>query len=187
MTTRTSIVVALDLSEYSEIVLEHALDQAVRHSDPDLHFLTVVDAHADVEDTKSRLAALVIEGLDDFDCAGWRARLHVRAGPAAEEITALAAEIRAHLIVVGRFGVHHTRRRIGTVAHRVIEAATCPTLVVGLNDQSPDHDQCPDCTRVRAESDGERWFCVAHSGPDRERLATALVHGPTWTTSGLMW
>ena len=38
---RYRIVVGIDLSEYSDIVIEHALDQAARHNVPELHFLTV--------------------------------------------------------------------------------------------------------------------------------------------------
>src|SRR5689334_23019742 len=101
------IVVALDLSEYSEIVLEHALDQASRHQSVDLHFLAVTDQVTKADDLKRRLGNLVLEGLDGFDSSEWRARLHVRVGRPGEEIAALAAELSAHLIVVGRFGLHH--------------------------------------------------------------------------------
>ena len=181
------IVVALDLSEYAEIVLEHALDQAARHSSPDLHFVHVVDKR-DVETAKSELGVLVMEGLDTFGKRDldWRARLHVRAGRPHEEIVALAAEIDAHLIVIGRFGAHH--RRLGSVAHRVIEHAHCPTLAVNLVDRPLTIPQCPDCVSVRAESDGERWFCDAHSAPDRATLATAFVPATTgWTRGGPLW
>ena len=39
---RPVIVVAVDLSEYSEAVLTHAFDQAVRQGRPALHVLAVV-------------------------------------------------------------------------------------------------------------------------------------------------
>ena len=183
---RFGIVVALDLSEYSEIVLEHALDQAARHDAPDLHLLTVVDSGGDLEDTKKAMAALVLPALGDPDCTDWSARLHVRAGRAAEEIANLAAEVRADLIVVGRFGLHHRGTRLGSVASRVLDAATCPTLVVGLTDDSPDAiASCTDCVIARAESEGERWFCAAHAAPDR--VATTFVSSTSWTGSGLMW
>src|SRR5712671_1942946 len=38
---RYRMVVGVDLTEYSEIVLEHALDQAARHSAPELHIIHV--------------------------------------------------------------------------------------------------------------------------------------------------
>ncbi|MEO9158816.1 MAG: universal stress protein [Kofleriaceae bacterium] len=181
-------MVALDLSEYSEIVLEHALDQAARHDAPDLHVVTVGDASVDLEDLKQRMAALVLPALGDFACGNWHARLHVREGMPPEEIANLAAELRADLIVVGRFGLHHRGRHLGSVASRVLDAATCPTLVVGLTDDSPDAiAQCVDCVAARAESDGERWFCAAHSAPDRESIATAFVSSSSWTGGGLMW
>ena len=182
---RHRIVVALDRTEYSEIVLEHAIDQAARHDDTDLHFVTVCGRHADLDAVKRELAALVLDSLDELGAGDWHARLHVRVGEPAEEIADLAAEIQALLIVVGRFGLHHTSRRVGSVASQVIDAATCPVLVVGLTDQSLSaQPQCPACMAVRAESDGERWFCAEHTAPDRERL-TVFVDGPTWSGGDL--
>lgn len=180
------IVVALDLSEYAEIVLEHALDQAMHHTHPDLHFVTVVDrGDEDVDDAKAKLAALVLPALDHAT-ADWRARLHVRAGRAHEEIACFAADVRAHLIVLGRFGLHHPG--VGSVASRVIDSASCPTLVCGFSEDAPEaRDQCPDCVHVRAESDGERWFCAAHAAPDRISIATIAVPTGAWTGDGLMW
>lgn len=182
------IVVALDLLDYSEIVLEHALDQALRHDAPDLHFLTVADDPTDIDGVKRRLAALVLPALEGIDRTGWRVRLHVRVGKAAEEITNLAAEIRANLIVIGRFGVHHPHRRIGTSASRVIDVATCPTLVIGLSDQSPDaQPECPECVALRSASDGRSWFCPAHAAPDRMRLSAIVGSTVDFTGGGLMW
>lgn len=184
------IVVALDLSEYAEIVLEHALDQAARHGAPDLHFVTVQEARgAPLDELKSRLAALVYQGLALFpkDGPNWRARLHVRTGRADEQILELADEVNADLIVLGRFGVHRGAR-FGTIANRVASAAPCPTLVVGLGERAPAAEGCADCVAVREESDGERWFCAAHSAPDRAGLATFRVPLATdFTGGGPMW
>ncbi|HTR50384.1 MAG TPA: universal stress protein [Kofleriaceae bacterium] len=183
---RHRIVVALDLGEYSEIVLEHALDQAARHDGPDLHFVYVHDdIGLDVETAKQRLAALVLPALEVLDCTEWRIRLHVRAGKAPAAIAELAGELGAHLIVLGRFGTHHPHRRLGTVAARVIDLAPCATLVVGLEGSSEAVGQCPDCVEARASSDGARWFCAAHTG-DRTRLSTMVVPGASWL-GGLMW
>lgn len=187
MNDRRRIVVALDLSEYAEIVLEHALDQAVRSDGPDLHFVAVVEHEREVDETKRRLAALVLPSLEDARCTDWRMRLHVRVGKAPEEITALADEIRANLIVIGRFGTHHPRRRLGTVASRVIDLAGCPTLVVGLTSQDETVAQCPECIEVRASSDGEQWFCEQHRAPDRVRLTAVISPTMIRTGGGPMW
>ena len=187
---RFRIVVALDQSEYAQIVLDHALDQARHQRAPDLHFLTVVERDGDdVDDVKNALAELVLQGLDGCDCDEWRARMHVRAGRPHEEIASLAAELRANLMVIGRFGLHHPHRKLGTVASRVLAAAICPVLVVGPADSAVETvAQCPECVRVRAESDGERWFCTAHVAPDRETLATSiLLPPPPFTGGGPMW
>ena len=183
------IVVALDLSEYAEIVLEHALSQAAHHARPELHFLTVVDdAQRGLDVVKHRLSSLVIAAMQGVDRANWRVHLHVREGKTAEEITNLAADIRAHLLVVGRFGVHHPHRRISKSAVDVIELATCPVYVVGLSDQSPDAQvQCPDCVAVRASSDGEIWFCAKHVAPDGVNLSATIGSTVSFTDGGLMW
>lgn len=187
---RYRIVVALDLSEYAEIVLEHAIDQAARHDAPDLHFIHVIDgkATADVNEAKTRLAGLVLPLLCDLASVDWRARLHVRRGPAAQTICDLAAELRANLIVVGRFGVHSKHHALGAIASRVLTGASCPTLVVGMNeDTAPSVAVCEACAAVREDSDGEQWFCQRHRAEDRVSLASVFVPGPTWTGGGLLW
>lgn len=186
------IVVALDLSEYAEIVLEHALDQAARHDAPDLHFITVQEAHgAPLDDLKARLAALVYQGLETqkSEASNWRARLHVRAGRADEEIVELAHEVNADLVVVGRFAVHRGSRRLGSVAARVLEGAPCPTLVVGLSEHVVrSREACPECEAIREESAGERWFCAAHLAPDRPGMVTVGVPISTsFSGGGPMW
>ncbi|MGE3457857.1 MAG: hypothetical protein AB7O24_22275, partial [Kofleriaceae bacterium] len=49
---RYCMVIALDQSEYAEIVLEHALDQAGRHQSLDLHFTTVIEPDQRAESAK---------------------------------------------------------------------------------------------------------------------------------------
>jgi nucleotide-binding universal stress UspA family protein len=185
------IVVALDLSEYAEIVLEYALDQAARHSAPDLHFIHVVedDDAKTIERAKVELARLAYSGLDNISRgANWRSRLHVRAGKPHEEVVLLAAELDAHLLVCGRFGVHRTWRRSASIAHRILELAHCPVLAVNLVDRPLEIEQCAKCVAVRAESDGERWFCAEHSAPDRETIAmTSFSSTQPRTRGGLLW
>ena len=160
------IVVALDASEYAEIVLEHGIDQAIRDTAPELHFVTVVGKRGDLDAAKNRLAMLVLPALDGLSCADWKARVHVRTGKVDEEIATLALDVDADLIVLGRFGVHHRRH---SLADQLFERVSCPVLVVGLRDRNGTQPPCPDCVQVRADSDGERWFCAAHSG-DRVSL-----------------
>src|SRR5687768_13638357 len=93
---RFRMVVAVDASEHADAVIEFALDQASRHDRPEIHLMCVVD-HATDERLKhahERLASQISTGLETFTPesrdAGWRVRLHVRGGRAAEEIVNLA-------------------------------------------------------------------------------------------------
>jgi nucleotide-binding universal stress UspA family protein len=190
---RYRIVVALDLTEYAEIVLEHALDQAARHRLPDLHFLHVLEHghpdQADADTAQNALAQLVLQGLENIGDLGadWRVRLHVRAGKAHDEICALANEIDAHLVVIGRFHAHRSVFAIGSTGHRVLENAPCPTLAVTLVDRGVAPPQGPDCVAIRAVTDGERWFCDRHGAPDRVTLATTYLPTSTWIGGTTMW
>ncbi len=184
---RFRIVVALDRSEYAEIVLEHAIDQAARHDTPDLHFVTVVQSRDDVDEVKTWLATEVIQGLDNLRSspADWRSRCHVIEGDPAVEIATLAADLAADLIVMGRFGAHDANN---TIAARVLERAPCPTLVVNLMDHPVElTPQCPACVDAREISEGERWFCAEHTSSDRIRLSTLLGSSGSLTHGGPLW
>ncbi|MBK9031995.1 MAG: universal stress protein [Myxococcales bacterium] len=174
------IVVAVDLSEYSDAVLTHAFDQAARMERPAVHILAVVsDEHglwhrpteaelSEREDhTKAALVVLARRVLDDAVPAvtreHWNVRLHVRRGHPDEQIVELTEQVMADLLVIGRYG--HSRRRLGSIADRVLAQAECPVLVVSaIREHSATDRQCPDCVVVRADSSGEEWFCPAHHG-----------------------
>ena len=149
----------VDLTEYSHIVIEHALDQAARHQSPEIHFVHVKESRKHAIDVLGEyLSAAVYPALQVFNQYGtdWRARLHIRRGTPDEQITMLAADILADLIVIGDFGLH----RKG-MPRRVLEHAICPTLVVGMP-KLLDATQCGACSALREDSEGTRWFCDEH-------------------------
>ena len=180
------MVVGIDLTEYSQIVLEHALDQAARHHSPEMHFVHVKERRRrSSEELKQYLSQVVYPALETFNRYGtdWRARLHVRTGKPDEQIAALAQDIVADLIVIGQFGLHNPRHAT-KLPSRLLQMAPCPTLVVGMP-PALDTMQCPACMSVREDSDGERWFCDEHSAPDRiEHSVTPMT---VWTGGSLMW
>ena len=184
---RYRIVVGVDLSDYADIVIEHALDQAARHDTPELHFLTVCEHRKlAVEERKQALWDRVYPALETFNRHGtdWRARLHVRRGKPEVEITALAAEIRADLIVIGQFGLHTPRARDKNLPNRVLQQAVCPTLVVGMP-EALDARQCPMCAAVREGTEGGRWFCPQHAGDrGREHFVSPMT---CWSGGSLLW
>jgi nucleotide-binding universal stress UspA family protein len=158
-TRRYRIVVGVDLTEYSHIVIEHALDQAARHQSPELHFVHVQESRKHQLDALGEsLSAAVYPALQVFNQHGvdWRARLHIRRGKPDEQITMLAADILADMIVIGDFGLH----RKG-MPKRILANAICPTLVVGMP-KMLDAMQCHECAALREDTDGTRWFCDDH-------------------------
>jgi nucleotide-binding universal stress UspA family protein len=179
---RYRIVVGMDLSEYSDIVLEHALDQAARHDAPEIHLLTVKERRRPSnEEVYQQLWARSYLALEAFNrhARNWRARLHIRRGRPDQEIAALAADVRANLIVIGQFGVHHPRDT-ARLPNAVLRAAVCPTLVVGMPTAYDPSPQCVRCAYVREETEGERWFCSAHAG---EHVMSPLM---VWTGGSMM-
>jgi nucleotide-binding universal stress UspA family protein len=184
---RYKIVVGIDLSEYADIVTEHALDQAARHDAPELHFLTVCEKRkASIEDCKQALWDRVYPELETFNRYGtdWRARLHVRRGKPEVEIAELAADIRADLIVIGQFGLHN-KSGDKNLPNRILQQASCPTLVVGFPESLQTTQMCPACAAVREDTDGEAWFCAEHAG-DRgtDHVITPMT---SWSGGSLMW
>lgn len=187
---RYRIVVGIDLSEYSDIVLEHALDQAARHSAPELHFLTVREKRRpSSDDVKQALWERIYPQLETFNQFGtdWRARLHVRRGRPEEQIAQLAAEIRSDLIVIGHFGLHNPKATDKNLPNRVVQAAVCPTLVVGMPEDADMAPQCHMCVAVREDSSGDRWFCSTHVGSSRDAEQHYVSPMTVWSGGSLMW
>jgi len=183
---RYKIVIGVDLSEYSDLVIEHALDQAARHPSPELHFLTVKEKRKQSsEELQQRLGTIVYPALETFNQYGseWRARLHVRVGKPDEQIASLAADVRADLIVMGSFGLHHGGNTLRNMPSRVLQNAICPTLVIGMPHVQDSSPHCGYCDAVREETDGDRLFCDAHSG-DRVSLTSPMT---TWSGGQMMW
>jgi nucleotide-binding universal stress UspA family protein len=177
-TRRYRLVVGVDLSEYSNIVIEHGLDQAARHQSPEIHFVHVMETRKqDFDALGEQLSTAVYPALQVFNQYGvdWRARLHIRRGKPDEQITMLAADILADMIVIGDFGLH----RKG-MPKRVLENAICPTLVVGMP-KALDATQCGECAAHREDSEGTRWFCDDHVVKH-----AAVSRMTTWTNGSLM-
>jgi len=176
---RFCIVIALEGTEHDEAVLELAFDQATRHAAPDLHVISVTnDREADLGNLKVWLAATVLDALDGFRAARrteWRTRTHARVGIPEHEIAGLAEEVGANLIVIGRF-----HDEFDAIADRVLEAASCPTLVVGLPRRPSNTPLCEACAAVRERTDGDRWFCAQHGSGDRQLSTLVQLPTPHW-------
>jgi nucleotide-binding universal stress UspA family protein len=194
------IVVGVDGSDYADVVMEYAIDAAARHEGPELHILRVVEAkpgYAESIDEQARheLHEMATRKLGDFgkdagDLGSWKVRLHVRRGDPAEELSLLADEADADLVVVGRFGAHHPHRhKHDHIVDKLLGSCAHPVLIVQLGEREHELNvqQCPACVQTRRDSEGELWFCPAHQRPWLGTATLLIGHGDPLLRGGLMW
>jgi nucleotide-binding universal stress UspA family protein len=182
---RYRVLCAADASDVADAVVEHALAEAIKHDRAALHVVTVVarDDSEQIASALARLERLVRSKADIFpDRPGsdHKVHLHARAGRPAEEIVQLALEVEAQLVVVGGTLSGGRKPHLGQVAQAVVSEIPGPVLVVRVPDYEAHPlraEQCPDCVRVRADSDGERWFCDKHHG--EHALTSTIFIGNT--------
>jgi nucleotide-binding universal stress UspA family protein len=146
-----SIVVGVDFSEVSAEALRQAFGLAGHHTRAEVHVVNVVRNFGEfviLESAQPSLYGVSLqeasERLREFaaaeqrrceaargrPCCG-RVVTHLRSEVPAEEITHLASELDADLIVVGTHGRRGVRRLVlGSVAESVVRLAPCPVLVV---------------------------------------------------------
>ena len=119
---------AADLSRRSgaELHLVHAWHAEI----PGAHVLTMPGARADwCEQKAGELLAREAERLEGF--GGRAGGAHLKEGRAAEEISVLAREIGAGLVVLGSRGLGPVGRLVlGSVSGGVVRNAPCPVLLL---------------------------------------------------------
>ena len=139
------ILLATDSSEEVELATRVAVELA-NSSGSELHLVyvkplpvtppypEVLDWREDLERAEREARRLLDEQVTKVEEAGGAVDgIHLREErPPAEEIVALAEELGADLIVVGRRDRGQIRRALaGSVSDSVVRHARCPVLVVG--------------------------------------------------------
>ncbi|MDB4935081.1 MAG: Universal stress protein UspA [Labilithrix sp.] len=100
---------------------------------------------------------------------------HLAAGEPSREITQIASDMSADLVVIGTAGkTGLARLALGSVAEKVVRNAGCPVLVVRPKDVRPNgvpeiEPPCGDCIAVQSETARAKLWCDRHS--------THHVHG----------
>ena len=75
--------------------------------------------------------------IEKVRAAGLQGAAHLREGPAAQSIVALAGELPADLIVLGTRGLTGLKHALlGSVAERTLRTAPCPVLAVKTPDEA---------------------------------------------------
>ena len=146
-----AVVVGIDFREQGAEALEWAFEHCSRRPHSEIHAVhvgrsfgefVVLDAPEptvyglSLQEASERLSQYVHERRRSFEArvgrpACGRCVIHIRSEVPAEEIAALASEVRADLIVVGTHGRRGMRRLVlGSVAESVVRLAKCSVLVV---------------------------------------------------------
>jgi nucleotide-binding universal stress UspA family protein len=138
------ILLAIDGSEEAELALRVAVELA-KSTGAELHLVHVklipitppypeaLDWKEDLGPAEREAQELLDEQVKKVeDAGGTVAGVHLREEQPAEEIVALAEELGAYLIVVGRRNRGRIRRALArSVSDGVVRHARCPVLVVG--------------------------------------------------------
>jgi nucleotide-binding universal stress UspA family protein len=199
-----SILVGIDYSTVSELALERALELTAAHANAELHVVHVV-ASSEVSQAENasggqalavpstdpsayeKLQTYVSVSVQAFEKkqngsarAAVRVIPHLRFHAPAREISQLASDLEADLVIVGMHGSGSVMRFfLGSVAEDVTRLAPCPVLVFRPKGLPPEYPKieppCPRCVETRSASGGKEYWCEQH----RERHGQRHVYRQT--------
>jgi nucleotide-binding universal stress UspA family protein len=199
------ILAAVDYSTAGDLALEKALELATEKRSAHVHVVNVlpvyqagaaVDSESgsgsgawagtlpSVNDAAEQLRVYTQQEIDAFREARRDLDLtfldtvvaHQRVDVPSEEITRLAGELDADLIVIGTHGRRGLSRvLLGSVAEGTVRLASCPVLVVRAK-AAPQpmpaiEPACPRCVEVRRETHGAELWCEQHRERHGQRHA----------------
>ncbi|MFT7537150.1 MAG: nucleotide-binding universal stress UspA family protein [Hyphomicrobiaceae bacterium] len=138
------ILVALDFSDYAEVVLAKAVQLAramegsltILHvAAPEPGFVGLEVGPQSVRDSRARVLEKEHQELhrmaEEVKAAGVDARAFLFAGPTSEKILQEAAKLRVDWIVMGTHGRSAIATALlGSVSSAVLHGATCPVVIV---------------------------------------------------------
>lgn len=173
------IVVGIDYSTTADLALEKALELAAERPRSELHAVHVVQLGIDpgidfetIPAAFSRLNDYLGRRVAEWEKSSGR-KLdqcfpHIRFQAPASEVTQIAVDLEASLIVVGTHGRRGVERfLLGSVSEKVIRIAPCSVLVVRPEGQEAPVVEiappCPVCVETRKATGGEQFWCDQHS------------------------
>lgn len=173
MTRPFSVVVGLDFRDAGGYAFGQAACVARAVAGSQVHLVHVFEGEVDAARRKQLIEQLRLyaneKAVSLGGLPGVRVGVHLRVGDPVREILQLASDVSATMIVIGA----HKRPDasswlLGTVAHRLLQWASCPVLVAGPEQPAVHHElaidpPCADCSRARASSKGATWWCERHS------------------------
>jgi nucleotide-binding universal stress UspA family protein len=192
------ILTAVDYSTASDLALERALELATEKRSAAVHVVNVLPVYQtgsavdsqvgsggawtgtlpSIKDAAEQLRTYTQQKIEAFRNARPDLELtflgsvvaHQRVDVPSEEITRLASELDADVIVVGTHGRRGlSRLLLGSVAEGTVRLAPCPVLVVRPKTPPATAEAvpaiepaCPRCVEVRRQSHGAELWCEQH-------------------------
>ncbi len=180
------IVVGYDYSPIADLAMERAFELASNDQGAEVHVVTVimlgdsagagvagvpvhptVSVDASHEALEGRAKALVENWMGRSGKKIGRLVTHVRSEAPATEISQLAADLEANMIVVGTHGRRGIKRLLlGSVAEGVVRMAPCEVLVVRPQAEEVETPKieppCPRCVEERVRTNGKEFWCEQH-------------------------
>jgi nucleotide-binding universal stress UspA family protein len=183
------VVVGVDFSEASELAIKRAFEIAAEQPNPEVHLVHVVqtygpqvayempvDASAlavlSLNEARTRFRQYADQALARYLAQNPGKRFervvaHLRFDAIAEEVSQLAADLEADLVVVGTHGrTGLSRLLLGSSAEATVRLAPCPVLVArpkAVPEAPPQIEPpCPRCVEARRSSGGAEQWCAQH-------------------------
>jgi nucleotide-binding universal stress UspA family protein len=191
-----TVVVGVDYSESSDLVLETALDQAAEKPGAVVHvlhalpapqsFLTpdvittvegkVLEVGECAQELKQYVSRIVEKRTVENRRSPSSIVTHVMVESAAQQVAQLAADLEADLVVVGTHGRRGVPRLLlGSVAEMTLRLAPCPVLVVrrksALVPAPSLEPPCERCIHIRHATAGREFWCETHLKDHEHRHA----------------
>lgn len=187
-----TVLAAIDFSEASDLVVEHALAMARQSRAHEIHFLHVRPTprdEADVEGRQTEFEEWLDARVRDHGSVPYIVKVvaHEASGNPADVIVEMAGELLASVVVVGTHGRKGFQRMVmGSVAESVVRNAGCPVLVARpMMHQQPAPNiepPCPRCIERRTETGGEQLWCEQHSQKHGRRHTYYNTRLDTWVS-----
>lgn len=160
------ILLAVNVYENADIVINSAVDFSKKNNTQILKVVTVIDCVApfvpSIVDFQHSIEQEAKEALDKLvtKISGIRVEHEVLVGNPAAEIVAYAEESGCDVIVLGSHATHGVNLLLGSVANAVLHKAKCDVLTVRVSDDENADSKAHNYKSLLVPTDLENDSCV---------------------------
>lgn len=176
------VLLAINVYEKTDVVVNSAVDFAIKNKAKCLKVVTVIDCVApfapSIVDFQHSIEKEAQEALDKVVAKidGIKVEHEVLIGSPAAEIVAYAEESLCDLIVLGSHATHGVNLLLGSVANAVLHKAKCDVLTVRVGNDGNADSKAHNYQKLLAPTDLENDSCYAVSKAiDVAKLYDAVI------------